>query len=721
MRHVHRFTGPAAGLLVLLMLLTGVTAGCARAAETALATDGIAQQKLLKRIVADAEKKIDIPAELDVFSYTLRQEATYQNPQGLLFDLRWTDASERNSLNMVVNAEGEIIELRRTRPYAHLQLGSNRFPKLSTAEAEVLAREQLDLLVPELKGQIAAEAQVRLGYSSSEVVFQRTIEGIPVFFTAVAGSVSERLSLGFDPDTQELGSFYRNWYVTEFEKRDSPKDALDPEEALAALLREVGLKLHYVQAYGEKEAFLEYAWNETASPYIDAHSGKLFVPPAYDSMALYSGGGKGGAGGGAELSQQEQQRIEALAGLLSAEEALARLNSLPHLPLDERFRLTESRYYLNAEAGDREEVTLALNDETGQRMIHARLDARTGELLSLYGSSFSGERYRAHDVKVAREQAEKVAAEFLTAVQPERADQWALSSEYMYEDPSIGSHLFIFHRMVQGIPFEQDSFTVQVDKKTGLVVSFFGDWQKDLVFADAEELISSEEAFRQLAAQAQPQLRYLIVFHQDPLDAQTGSYRYLYDAKLVYALGDLARMRVDARSGEVKSFSYSTNASSFDDEESYVDVAESAQRQKIRETMAALGYPHPKQFRPDETIEQIEWLRWMMCLNGRGWYDESDEIVYEAMSYLSEQERQPQQELTLREALRHLVQNLHFEEYIALTDLYLNPYEATGEDISYLAIAIGHGLIDPEQDTDLDAPLSRLEAALLLYKLYARD
>lgn len=98
--------------------------------------------------------------------------------------------------------------------------------------------------------------------------------------------------------------------------------------------------------------------------------------------------------------------------------------------------------------------------------------------------------------KITKKQGEKVARDFIKKLYPDILDKIIYQDEdnaaYIRND--LREYNYSFTRVEKDIPFYGNSVYISVDTQTGEVNSFNINWEKDLKFEDAKNIISKDEA-----------------------------------------------------------------------------------------------------------------------------------------------------------------------------------------------------------------------------------
>lgn len=144
--------------------------------------------------------------------------------------------------------------------------------------------------------------------------------------------------------------------------------------------------------------------------------------------------------------------------------------------------------------------------------------------------------------KVSKEEGLKKANDFINKVSPE----FAKSIKYIDNEELLNvnsdRYYYNFVRTYNGIPYYNNTIDISVDNITGEVVNYYANWQFDLKFQDANNIISLEESEKLYKEKIGLELLYKSAFVKDK------EKTFLVYAPLNTNLG------INAKDGEVISF-----------------------------------------------------------------------------------------------------------------------------------------------------------------------
>jgi hypothetical protein len=684
----------------------------------------------LEEAVAAAKTAFTIPPAFTEFNSSFSSYG--DRPR---WELRWNapaGSPTPGSMNVIVDATTkDILEMH---VWQEDRTPEAPLPKHSRAEAEKVAREFAQKLQPRFVETRLVPESYTSPYWGSWVsrytfFFERMVNGVPFPQNGIRVEVNA--------NTLKVVDYSFKWdYDREF---PTPDKAIDAAKARAALLDKVAPRLVYFCPSGdgdkERPVLLVYDAPYAGRYGVDALSGEIIaLEPSYYPM------GKGDVGGGeplraankvmeVPLTPAEQAEIKELAGFLSQEEALAKAQAAVKVPAG--FKLESASLNKNWEYPSQREWTfnwtLTPKDPGGKSgHLSMRVDARTGELVYFRRYIFDPAQQKEEPkVRYSKEQARKLAADFIAKLQPDRfaackeePEEPPVSVEVAKKLPGLRSYSFQWARSVNGIPFPQQGFWVTVDAATGEITSYRMTWA-DLSFPAPEGLIGQAKANQALLAKNPLTLEYITT--PGP-DFRSGADKPL--VRLVYRLrGTGDARRFDAKTGVALDWNGNPlpeeKAATFSDiagHQAEGDIELLAERQIIT------GAPDGK-FHPDEAITQAAYLAMLLRATGfrpRG--RETNELWYEP--YEREARRRgllkgdevfaANQPITREQAAVWTIRALNQDRVASLSGIWQVPAKdaAAIKHPGHVALYLGQDL-DPDRREFFRpaAPLTRAQAA----------
>ncbi|GAA0729679.1 S-layer homology domain-containing protein [Clostridium malenominatum] len=191
------------------------------------------------------------------------------------------------------------------------------------------------------------------------------------------------------------------------------------------------------------------------------------------------------------------------------------------------------------------EISWRNNNISNNTSIEVSINADTGKILRAYNRSYvDGENNNIS--KITEEEGQKKAEEFLKKNNPEQFKETAYIKEqrfYTYVNNST-TYTYRFARKVNGIFYNDDGLTVEIDGVKGEIISYYVNWEEGVKLSPPTNYLSTKEAEGILKKEGQLDLRYIT--YRDKYD--TGEK--LTRSKLVYMMELPYGGELDAYSGK---------------------------------------------------------------------------------------------------------------------------------------------------------------------------
>ena len=703
-----RWTRFLAFLLAVLFTTGPFPAGAADAAAA-----GEYPAVTLEQAIRTVKENFNVPAGYTRFTSGY---SSFQDRQA--WSLNWSAPEEPggNFFAQVDAQTGEVLSMNLWRPEQNPGPGL-RIPAVSAARARQTAEAILQRLIPERLPELrfvdSGEQPIPLdsyGMFTYGFRWQRVVGGIPF----PGDGVTVEVSAG----DGQVTSYHLDWQKADF---PSAVGAISPEKARQAFDRAGMLELQYFfpspvrpLAAGEKlkqSAQLVYRLHHPSGGLIDAVSGEPVVPPGGQ---WFGGGGAGGrmeadaqkmlgstASAPVPLSPEEIKEIERTAKIISREEALAAVKKWVTVP--QNFTLEQVSLSVDGRDLDVRYWYLSWRaqlEENGEpSYMSASINAVTGELVSFdllsppAGAGQSGTLDRAA--------AQKMAAEFLSRVQPQRFREVKLDEYSSFSEPgpvrkgqNPPGQFFRYRRIVNGIPFPGDGMSVRVDTAAGRITSYRLDWS-NLAFPAPEGILGTQQATDAFLRARPLTLSFTRLY--DP--SGPGEVRLVY--QLLAAPGVAASDLLDARTGEFldwagKPLSQQRRVHRFD------DIAGNFAEEEISLLgRAGLFGEYGSAFHPEEKVTAVSLLRAMLMAKGEffgGAAPADQDILKRARvrGWLKE-ELAPDSPVSRETLVKLLVRMLGLDLAARAEGVYTVPYADASslppDALGYAALAWGLGIV----------------------------
>lgn len=665
-----------------------------------------------------------------------------ETPLGTRWELNWEGGEER--LNVTASDEGKVLSLYRMEereyPVYYEDGYGPSFPSMTRAQAAEKARVFLDKIFSANEKAVFTENE-EASLSAQDYSFRGGVElnGLPSPMTFY---VRVRLSDG------EVTRFWRGDPSDYAGTPGEAKTSTTADKAREQLRTTLSLRLEYVRDAEQELAVLRYLPNSTHEFYVDAATGELVdltelrakLNRDYDAgnkttmdqtMAEMAAPGEAAAGLVVTLSDTELAGVAKLEDVLDKEALDKKIRAWSELGLKD-YTLGSASYSVDRETGEvTARVSYARNSEEGIYRRYITVNAKTGELMSMYGSN----PYRAKrdGVKyLSVEASQEKGKAFLTRLW---GSQFAKTEIYNAPDGEADTTLwsFTFAQKVNGYFFLDNSLTVRVDAADGSIMGFSRSFDEDVSFDSAVGIISEAAAIDAWCATFPVELGYMEVPVALDMDEEfellrNAGYNYYNALKPGYALGDreVWYLGVDAKTGEpVKSESQESEKMAYDDlsghwaEELFTELAQ-----------YQVGWLGGKA-KPNETLTQKDYI--ILLASADGWrFNGGEEEVDSLYDYairrglLKKEERQEDQALTRGEMVKLLLNSLGYGPVANLSGIFRCDFadaaQLSNADLGYAALAQGLGLISGDAAGNY-APTRtalRCEAAAMLWKYMKR-
>ena len=628
---------------------------------------------------------------------------TYRGRTVYMFN--WETNTDENYAQMEVSTTPSgIIESYYT--YTRTEEKESGKPSIhrpSKEEALVAAKGLIHRLNPALESKLTIEND-----RETESLFddgfsfrlQRYENGIPVQGNTGYARVSR--------DLTTLQSFNLTW--NENLTFDDEKSAISLETAQESYKEKLGMYLHYVSDYenGEQIVVPVYSLNKTGNVYIHALTGETVSPILRSSNVQFNAAMKeematDSAAGALrqDFSEAELKNIQEVSGLISETDMEETLRGIETLGIGKSY--IKNSHALNHNGKDEYFYRFSFSSKEPTGEINVTVNAKTGALMNYYRYAND---YNKEDT-VTAEQTKALAQEAAKALTDERF------SEYQLTETQEGAS---YVRHANGIPFEENSIHVGINKKDGKLDRYTISYT-DVEFPSLDGIVTMDEA-----ANAMFDLGgYALVFIPALSDAEKTAADL---GTLVYAFLDNTNPHIKAATGTLL---YENEA---DVLPTYTDISGHYAEEAIR-TLARFGVGFKEEtLRPDDIITQKEFMALLMTVFGSygGSVILSESMDYESYyrvaknrSIVYSDEVAEDAPLTREKAAVFIVRSLGYGEVADLPGIYASPFVDVTENIGAISILYamhimngdGMGCFYPYEE------MTRAQALTLIYNYLA--
>lgn len=674
----------------------------------------------LEQAIRIVKENLKIPKEYTEFTsgynnYNYRQ-AWYLN---------WNTSGESggNFSSQVDALSGEILSIHSWKSSPNRQ--NYNLPKITLEQAQAIAEDTVEKLSGQKYSKLKLVEDDSVipinSYGSADYSFrwQRIENGIP--FQGNGANIQ------IDADNGEVLSYNLTWNTVNLPEIEG---IIDTQQAGEAFSRNKMLELQYflptvyrTLAAGSKEP-VQLVFQLNKNGLIDAMSGKpLVLGQDYwisaDEYALEGIGAREALNSKSiPLTPEELREVEQNTTLLTKEEAIKVVKNWVEIPSD----LTLRTMNLNTDSGRRDTKVWyfewASSDRTKGQTITARIDAVNGELIGFnyYGSNSPLAQSVDQKTLLTKEEARKIAADFLKKIQPSKYQQVKIKADESSEavskpSPDVTSLSFSYERLVNGIVFSSNGMGVTVDLLTKKITSYNLNWW-NLDFPQLSQAIPQSQAEASFLESRPFVLKYILVYNNGEPQAAKLVYQPLNEGNKVSDI-------LDAKTGTFLDWQgkpLTEQPRSY----RFADIAGNEAEKEITVLgLAGLFGEYGSTFKPKENVTAVSLLRSLLIIkNGTSDYNS---LAAEDVLKKAKEEGWLKEELTpshniSRELFSKIIIRYLGLEKIADLPIYQNPFQDADQLISqsqgYISLSTGLGILQVNaQKFEPGRTMMRAEAA----------
>lgn len=675
--------------------------------------------KDLERLILSTKQKIEVPTDLTEFNYSL-----VNDEKGGKFYFSWQDKKrEKGELSVVVDKQTEA--LLSYSYYAFKKENDQLLAKLSYESALEKAKTFLKQVAPEYADQLKLDTEeTYLDRDKYEFNFFYCPNGIKV-----RGS---RVFIAVDKQDGTIFQFYGINKDTNSYGPNSPKLSLKQAEAIYKdkLAGKLSYKIFRDYKTKTSKSFLAYIVNNSGNKVIDAATGKVFVPyeeegniwgrnyTAKETAVGYDGKTEGLGG----LTPEELKVVEVTKGLLTKEEAVKR--AATYFPRLKDIKITSGNLYKDDWAGryiwniggevdiktkgnlgkenlskEKEMLLVAAGIEgenSSQKHISFSINAETGEIIEYHLYLPYEEEVPQMDEQSMRSKVEDLAK---TLAKDKFEKTYYVEKEKTTSQPNEEQEeTFYFQRLENNLPVDENGLYFTYNKVYDEITHYTNRWD-EVTFEPMKGKVQEEEIIKKLG------LELLYV------NTSTSSRELVYGHKDTYSLfNPYTAERIDDEGKPI----IEEKAQNF-----YTDLEGHPSKSIIKKLYESGYYLGGKQFRPDQGITQVDFLRYIQQMSNPNIQEEE---VYERAireGILEETEKDPSQIVTHELMVKYLVNKAGYKKVAMLKGIYNYPFnmEEVEEDLKgYITLASGLGLLTDATSFKPKAEVTRAQAASYIYK-----
>ncbi|MCR5353841.1 MAG: S-layer homology domain-containing protein [Clostridiales bacterium] len=704
----------------------------------------------MEKMISIVKPKLDIPADCNVFDWYYNAGTYYRSSS---WNFSWNDENYNKHYSVSCDNEGNITNFYFS-DWSYEEKTS-RLPAFTKEELKGNADKCIQMLRPDAFPHLVLT-------NSYAQIYSRTFNYEYTRFEDGVAVPEERAYVSVDFSNGKVNSFSisYNTHVT-FGKKDN----VGEEKAKELIKSEQNMILSYriKRDYESKtvKAYLVYT-PEVGYISVNAETGEICLerntwnvqtePRAEKAAGLASSdNAMFEADEGAsdyKLTEEERAQVDLLDSLITKDEAVKAVKENKYLYIDNDATAVDAYltknygsrpyYYYGNDGGAKDEdyawrITFSApyresdsNEEwekTGyfSPYMYALVNAKTGKIME-YRASVPHYKYYVNDyrkieipaLKYDEESAKAIFEEFANDVIPEKMELSRYTDCYSgtvidyanaekYEDPVYRTRNFNYVRVNEGVDFDYNSISGEVDLVTGKITGFNCYWYDDVQFESPKDAISAEEALDVLLSDEGFGLNYEInsnyTYNQYLIDMEKENYdiNELYEteqySRLVYSGYNHYSTTVLALTGKISDYSGEEYTKKGD--YNYTDIdSHWAKDDILMLADLGIGFEGDK-FLPDEKIDFADFA---YLANSLDLYspdlnnDKYDEDGSEKTGYL-----------TRTQAVKYIIDAAGYKKIAEMKNIFITDFNDNNllddGDVGYIAIARGFGFVQGDMNS----------------------
>ena len=701
-----------------LVLAIGSFGGVGVMAETGLNEDNMKEMILL------VKEKLNIGDEYTEFDYDYNE-----NGSSNTWYFRWSDKQGEKNISVTCDEKGHIENY-----FCYDYSEKNVIPEYTKSELKDKAVEWIAKIEPEISDKLELKSASYERYQNCyRYVFVRTENGYRV--------PDNMVSITITTDGKEVTGYGERWdYDVKFAKVTDP---ISRDKAVETVKSSVRMNLEYRLGWdeeGNEKVFLAYAPDKSYIA-VSAKNGKVFNEKTYfnakgEDMGVFDEAlamADEESENGAYLSEAELAEASEIKFIISAEKAVELIKNNEKLLVDENFTdintclyKNDENYYWSISMEDNRPIDWE-NGDYYRSYVSAKLDAKTGELISFYAnvkgdSDASDEVMEAVETKYSKKQCREKLEAFLNDTIPDKfastklgkaSKGYLLFSDYSRNIERYGGYSFSYDRYNEEVPFYANKIYGSVDAVTGKIYEFSYNWT-DAELPSTKGVIGESAAFDKYIGYDGFDLVYeLISNYKDT----SGVYKYEIEinSRLVYRTA-INPYYVEAFTGKQLYYD-GTEYVKRDINYAYNDI-EGTKYERVISLLADMGIGFEgESFKPDDAITIGEFNKLIESSNGYGYVLEPS----------NKKSKKNDTKLLTRQKAAGLLAEMAGMGEVAKMDIFKTGYsdekKINKQYIGSVALMKGFGIMGAKKGKKFmpNAKLTRGEAAEIVFNLLVMD
>ena len=377
-----------------------------------------------------------------------------------------------------------------------------------------------------------------------------------------------------------------------------------------------------------------------------------------------------------------------------------------------------------------------------------QIDSSTGQLVSINKFNPYGELASASDTNVhptlTWEQAYDKAISIVQKQLPDKVKNISTEQTYIPSTSYYNNiaqvdreYGFYFNRLINGIPYQNDSISVQFDTTTGDLTNINCTWADNFKIPSVEGIMSAEDAQKIFFTKYTPKLSYLLVNTSKDLKNP------IMEAKLVYSLESGLQYsqfnNIDSNTGKFVDYSGQESNNNF---AAFKLKIKGSPQEKELSVLASQGIINTLEFDLNKQVSRLDLIKMLVNIKGYRYYspggiedilinyggkkgDETYKYLQQAVSYgilENSGEFKGDEIVTREEMIKYIVKFAGYDMLAKAKDTFVAKFSDTSdispENLGYVAISRALGFdngIDNKFKPKEKVTIS--DAAVSIYKV----
>jgi len=665
-------------------------------AISVFATDS--ESKELESVILSVKSVISVPESFTEFSHYSYQEELDDKSSITIWELSWSNEDRTENLNVSVDSKGNFLSYR-----LYKERDEEGLSKTTRKAGEKTALAFLKKVLPKYANYFRQidEAKNQMNTYNLSYTFKPYINDVPVQFIEA--------SIRIDKYSGEVISFSLNGGPADIGKIPSKEGVLSKEEAEKAYLEQFGMNLKYYSHYNWKDdkfgIFSAYINSAKQNQALDAKTGKIVkisLPIIFygESRGMSD---KAKAQDAGNLTPEEQEQVDTVAGLISKEKADTILKAaFGDIGYASSYKASLKMIENNPNKG---QYIWDLSYEKS----NGRVDAKTGEIVSYYHyyDEDAITKSMKVDEKDAIAAAETLISKILSADKLESLERIENEyNEYNEENPYYNVR---YNRKVNGINYSDNYVDVTVNRKTGKITRYNLRWYANVDFPSIENAMDKQKAYA-----AYKNLFDLSLSYEKIEKDGAWEIGLVYNFELVNdncMIHPETGNRIDQDGKEYK------------EEQGipvYTDIKGHWSESVVNQLKENGYYLAGEKFMPNNKISQKEFLIYLYPY----YRDYEEDEMYEILikdGILKKGEENPNAALRRQEAAKLMIRFLHLEIAAEHPELFQTVFKDNVEYSykGYAALSKGLGILSEDKNGKFNGKnmMTRAEAASSIHRL----